>query len=181
MCSNYSQKKDEAKLKLRDKMLVFGAVPRANIRPTDLGPVILPEQDEFVCREMRWGWKVPWDESPLINAKSETLTTLATFKKHLNQRCLLLADGFFEKGVFFHQPAGQTFCLAGLWRDEPNGQRYVMLTATPNATVAPYHQRMPLIVPPEFYDAWLGDDWQRVIAEPDRSPLEKVQRQPELF
>ena len=22
---------------------------------------------------MRWGWQVPWDKSPLINAKSETL------------------------------------------------------------------------------------------------------------
>jgi hypothetical protein len=40
---------------LRDKIVVYGAVPRANIRPTDLGPVILPEDDGFACREMRWG------------------------------------------------------------------------------------------------------------------------------
>ena len=74
MCSRYTYTKDEAKLRLRDKILVFGAVPRANIRPTDLGPVILPEYDGFACREMRWGWGVPWDKSPLINAKSETIT-----------------------------------------------------------------------------------------------------------
>jgi hypothetical protein len=48
---------------------------------------------------MRWGWAVPWDKSPLINAKSETVTTLATFKPHLDNRFLLLADGFHEKGV----------------------------------------------------------------------------------
>jgi putative SOS response-associated peptidase YedK len=99
MCSNYTYKKDEAKLRLRDKIPVFGAVPRANIRPTDLGPVILPEHDGFACREMRWGWAVPWDKSPLVNAKSETLTTLKTFQQHLDNRCLLLADGFYEKGV----------------------------------------------------------------------------------
>jgi hypothetical protein len=51
MCSRYSYNKDEAKLRLRDRILVYGAVPRANIRPTDLGPVILPEDDGFVCRD----------------------------------------------------------------------------------------------------------------------------------
>ena len=84
----------------------------------------------------RWGWQVPWDKSPLVNAKSETLTQLATFKPHLHQRCLLLADGFYEKGILFQQSGQPTFCLAGLWRDEPGGPRYVMLTTTPNATIA---------------------------------------------
>jgi putative SOS response-associated peptidase YedK len=55
MCSRYTYTKDEAKLRLRDRILVFGAVPRANIRPTDLGPVIIPEHEGFACREMRWG------------------------------------------------------------------------------------------------------------------------------
>ena len=75
---------------------VFGAVPRANMRPTDLGPVILPEYEGFACREMRWGWGVPWDKSALINAKSETISTLKTFQPQLDNRCLLLADGFYE-------------------------------------------------------------------------------------
>ena len=44
MCSRYTYTKDEAKIRLRDKIVVYGAVPRANIRPTDLGPVILPEE-----------------------------------------------------------------------------------------------------------------------------------------
>ena len=84
MCSRYTYTKDEAKLRLRDKILVFGAVPRANIRPTDIGPVIVPEYEGFACREMRWGWSVPWDKRPFINAKSETVTTLKTFQPHLD-------------------------------------------------------------------------------------------------
>jgi len=56
MCARYEHNKDEAKIKLREKIYVFGAVPRANIRPTDLGPIVLPEDDDFICREMRWGW-----------------------------------------------------------------------------------------------------------------------------
>ncbi len=47
MCSRYTYTKDEAKLKLRDQILVFGFVPRGDIRPTDLGPVIIPEHDGF--------------------------------------------------------------------------------------------------------------------------------------
>src|ERR1019366_7187233 len=124
MCSRYTYTKDEAKLRLRDKILVFGAVPSANIRPTDLGPVILPEHDGFACREMRWGWSVPWDKGPFINAKSETLTTLNLYDAHLDQRCLLLADGFYEKGVLFRQPNSKLFIIAGLWREESGVQKY---------------------------------------------------------
>ena len=56
-----------------------------------------------------------------------------------------------------------------------------MLTTTPNDSVKPYHHRMPLIVRPEFYDAWLGNDWQTVLENPDKGPLEKLKKQPELF
>jgi len=181
MCANYTYKKNEAKLRLREKIQVFGAVPRANIRPTDLGPVIIPEFQSLACHEMRWGWSVPWDKKPVINAKSETITQLPLFQPHLNQRCLLLADGFYEAGIRFSQPGEPAFCFAGLWREEADGKKYTMLTTTPNETVAKYHNRMPLIVKPELYDAWLGDDWQRVLSEPDRAPLENFQKQPDLF
>ena len=181
MCSNYTYTKNEAKMRLRDKILVFGAVPRANIRPTDLGPIIVPEYDGFACREMRWGWGVPWDKGPFINAKSETVTTLKTFQQHLDNRCLLLADGFFEKGVLFRQAGGQLFCFAGLWRDEIGVKKYTMLTTSPNESVEKYHHRMPFILKPDQYDSWLGDNWRRVLTEPDHAPLEKIQKQAELF
>ena len=42
MCSRYTVKKDEAKIKLREMIQVFGFVPRGDIRPTDFAPVILP-------------------------------------------------------------------------------------------------------------------------------------------
>ncbi len=181
MCAHYTYNKDAAKLKLRDKILVFGCVPHANIRPTDLGPVIVPEFDGFACREMKWGWRVPWDKKPLINAKSETLTSLPTFKPHLEQRCLILADGFFEKGIRFVQPGEPVFALAGLWCADGDGTKYTMLTTTPNASVSPHHNRMPFILRPEQYDSWLGAGWVEALAKPDKSPLEKIQRQPELF
>jgi hypothetical protein len=40
---------------------------------------------------------------------------------------------------------------------------------------------MPFILMPEQFDSWLGDGWQDMLTEPDRAPLEKFQKQPELF
>ena len=40
MCSRHIYTKDEAKLRLRDLIMMFGAVPRAGIRPTDLSQVM---------------------------------------------------------------------------------------------------------------------------------------------
>lgn len=56
-----------------------------------------------------------------------------------------------------------------------------MLTTTPNASVAPYHHRMPFILRADQYDDWLGERWQEVLGRPDHAPLDKVQKQPELF
>jgi hypothetical protein len=42
-------------VKLRDKIVVFGAMTRANIRPTHPGPVIVPEYEDFAGRKMRLG------------------------------------------------------------------------------------------------------------------------------
>jgi putative SOS response-associated peptidase YedK len=178
MCSRYTYNKDEAKLKLRNKIEVFGCVPRGDIRPTDLGPVIIPEHEGF---EMTWGWRVPWDKKPLINAKSETITQLPTFKPQLQNRCLILADGFFEKGIRFIQPGEPLFAMAALWQPDTEGNKFTLLTTTPNASVSPYHHRMPFILRAEQLGAWLGDDWLQVLVNPDRAPLEKIQKQPELF
>jgi len=181
MCSRYTYNKDEAKFKLREQLLVLGRVPKSDIRPTDVGPVIIPEHESFACREMRWGWRVPWDKKPLINAKSETITSLPTWKPHLEHRCLILADGFFEKGIRFVQPGEPVFAMAGLWQSDADGDRFTMLTTTPNASVSPHHHRMPFILRSEQYASWLGDDWFHVLENPDKTPLEKIQRQPDLF
>ena len=89
MCSRYTVKRDEEKIRLRDKIVIYGALPREDIRPTDLAPILIPDDDDFQMTQMRWGWRVPWDKSPLINAKSETLLTLKTYAAHLQNRCLI--------------------------------------------------------------------------------------------
>lgn len=183
MCTDYEGPKPEQKAEIERKIRceVFGFVPRARVRPTDPAPIIIPVEDSLACSEMRWGWTVPWDKAPLVNAKSETLTTLATFKPHLDQRCLILARSFKEGGAQFHQSGWGVFCLAGLWREESSGPRFVMLTTTPSESVAHFHNRMPFLLREEQFPDWLRGDYLKVLAAPDKSPLEKFQKQPELF
>lgn len=181
MCNRYQARREAITVKFRGKVYVLIIKPQEDIRPTDLAPLLVPESDALLVKEMHWGWSVAWDKKPLTNAKSETLTTVATYQPHLHQRCLILADGFYEKGVQFQQPDGSIFAMAGLWREEPSGQKFTMLTCTPNETVAPHHHRMPFLLQPEQYESWLGDDWRDVLPHPDKSPLKKFEKQPGLF
>ena len=59
--------------------------------------------------------------------------------------------------------AGEVFAFAGLWDQwrSPGGQiveSCTILTTTPNSLVADIHDRMPVIVPLDKYDAWLDPD-----------------------
>jgi putative SOS response-associated peptidase YedK len=74
MCSRYTIRRDEVRIRLRDKILIYGAVSPSEIRPTDLAPIIVPDDDDFLLVQMRWGWRVPWAKNPHINARSVSLT-----------------------------------------------------------------------------------------------------------
>ena len=55
------------------------------------------------------------------------------------------------------------FAFAGLWEHwmSPDGSEIetgVIVTTAPNREVAEIHDRMPVILPPESYDAWLMPD-----------------------
>lgn len=51
---------------------------------------------------------------------------------------------------------GKPFALAAIWEHNENtGTGLALLTTPANALVAPVHERMPLILPPRAYAAWL--------------------------
>ena len=79
------------------------------------------------------------------------------------------ADGFFEwlgakearRPVWFHAPDGGLILFAGLYESWQNPQdqqwrrSFTILTTSANGTVAPVHDRMPVILPPDRLDDWL--------------------------
>jgi putative SOS response-associated peptidase YedK len=58
-----------------------------------------------------------------------------------------------------HQPERALFAFAGLWEHWEYQQETVysctIITTAANDKIAPIHDRMPVIITPDFYDCWL--------------------------
>jgi putative SOS response-associated peptidase YedK len=120
--------------------------------------------------------------SRMINARVETLAEKPAFKRALSRRrCLLPADGYYEwyptdqltskgkpvKQPFFIMPRdGGVLAMAGLyeiWRnqevaeDQPGSFLWsaTIITTTAEDCLGHIHDRMPMLVEPDSYDAWL--------------------------
>ena len=148
---------------------------RYNLAPTQaIAVVALDREGVRRLRFMRWGLLPPFVKDPkqfptLINARSEEVLEKPSFSHAMRfRRCLVPADGFYEwtgpKGKrrpFLLRPReGQLIAFAGLyerWRDGAGGEidTVVILTCPANATIAPLHDRMPAVVAPEHFAAWL--------------------------
>lgn len=148
-------------------------VPRYNVAPTQAAPVI-PNVVPRRVAWFRWGLLPSWARDPslaarLINARAETLVEKPAFRDAFRRRrCLVLADGFYEwrregraRAPFrFRRRDGRVFAFAGLWESwrSPEGadlRTFTIITTSANPTVAPIHDRMPVILPREAYDPWL--------------------------
>ncbi|MBI5289627.1 MAG: SOS response-associated peptidase [Chloroflexi bacterium] len=150
--------------------------PRYNIAPTDQHWIVRTKYERRHLLAAKWGLVNSWaadakGAARQINARSETAMTSRAFREAFeSRRCAVPADGFFEwvgakearKPVWFHSPADRQLLLfAGLyesWR-EPKTEKwtrtFTILTTDANETVAPVHDRMPVILPRERLDEWL--------------------------
>jgi putative SOS response-associated peptidase YedK len=149
---------------------------------------------------MRWGLVPSWvkEGAPaqlLINARAETLSQKRTFSKLLSsQRCLIPASGFYE----WQQAAGgkiphyislkdePLFAFAGLYERGADAQGadvffYTIITTTPNALMAPIHNRMPVILSRDEEEFWLNPDEteaERLLPLLKPYPTEKMEAKP---
>ena len=141
-------------------------VPQPCLAPGD--PVLALRQEHGApsAALLLWGLLPEWSKDPLaaarpFNARAETVMDKASFRgPWRHRRCLLPADGFFEKGHRIRRRDGALFWLAGLWdrwigADGSEVESCCVLTTAPNALVAPLHNRMPVILPDGLEQAWL--------------------------
>jgi putative SOS response-associated peptidase YedK len=156
---------------------------RYNIAPTQpIAVVCLDAEGARRFRLMRWGLLPPFVKDPkqfptLINARSEEVLDKPSFRNAARRRrCLVPADGFYEwtgpKGkrrpfLLAPQPP-RLVAFAGLyecWTDPSGGEidTVTILTCQANRTVSALHDRMPVVLEPEHFDAWL--DVEGVAAE----------------
>jgi putative SOS response-associated peptidase YedK len=124
---------------------------------------------------LRWGLVPSWAKSPdtglkMINARVETVTERPAYRRAFERyRCLIVADGFYEwrpasggpkRPFHITRTDGALFGFAGLWSiwHAPDGgtlRTCTILTRAANSTVAPLHDRMPVILDPRHESVWL--------------------------
>ena len=160
--------------------------PRYNVAPTQLAPVVrLNDQGERSGVMLKWGLIPPWADIPsigsrLINARGESVFVKPAFRKAaMERRCLVPISGFYEwqtvKGEkakvpqWIGRPDREPLCLAGLWESWTDRTRsgaapvetFTILTTSPNALLKPLHDRMPVILDPEYWTTWLDRATER--------------------
>lgn len=126
------------------------------------------EEPTFQQLDTTWGIQPSWSKRLLINAQSETVLSKATFKEAIKtHRCLIPCSGWYEwrteqgkkQKYLFSHVNDEPMLMAGIWyfNDSENQSRQlVTLTTTPNSKCAEYHQRMPVIVLPQYRDFWFN-------------------------
>lgn len=126
---------------------------------------IAPTQPVLVGTAEGWAWN-PWGvrlgDRLVINARSET--AFERFGRGIaHRRCLVPADGFYEWAHLgrrrlpfrFHPPGGALWTFGGILHRDKRGDALLVLTTTAHSSVAPYHDRTPVIVPGEDRARWL--------------------------
>ena len=179
MCGRFTLTIDPATLQETFAEYAFPAkfAPRYNIAPTQ--PILaIPNDGANRADFFVWGLIPSWAKDPamgnrMINARAETLAEKPAFRGGFKyKRCLIVADGFYEwkapdsPGVkaktpyYIQMEDRQPFAFAGLWDswNSPDGSAVrscTIITTEPNELMAKLHNRMPVILNPSDYDAWL--------------------------
>ena len=127
----------------------------------------------------QWGLIPSWTKDPSMgnqmkNARAETVSIKPSFKDAFKkQRCLIIADGFYEwaaknkKKVPYHfsLKSGAPFGFAGLYEtwtspDKRTVKTCTIITTDANDLVRPVHDRMPVIVPRDKEARWIDPGMQ---------------------
>ena len=178
MCGRYMITSSfEAMARLFEADLALGLPdePRLNVSPTEPVPVVVSHDGDRTLVPMRWGlipsfYRTANGGPLLINARAEGIATKPAFREAIRERrCLVPADGFYEwqgpkdaRVPWTIRPAaGGLMAFAGLWQDwkGPDGwiSTCAIVTCDANATLAPIHDRMPVVISPDDFALWLGE------------------------
>lgn len=181
MCNRYRTKVDRRQytdafgVASEDTFEFWGT--EREVYPKRPGFIIREFDGRRVISEALWGLiprraREPNPKFRPNNARAETFERTFPFSVvWKDRRCLIPVDSFFEyrhpetgrPQLHHFTPAdGQPVAMAGFWDtwEGPDGpvETYTMLTTAASPFVAKIHnkgRRMPLILPPENYAAWL--------------------------
>ncbi|MCL2151529.1 MAG: SOS response-associated peptidase [Oscillospiraceae bacterium] len=137
--------------------------------PTNIAPVVTVGGVETI----KWGFPHWKGAGVIINARAETAREKTLFRKPLaERRCVVTSSGFFEwrhvdgkkkkDKHLLRRPGERAVYMAGvvdvfLDASGCDYSAFVILTTCANSSVAPIHNRMPVILAPDELEYWLND------------------------
>ena len=144
-----------------------GGVPNfqpRDVRITERAPILRAASAEPAALDLverRWSWPGP-SGKPVFNYRGEGR------RFDPAERCVVLADGFYEftapadpkakrkERWLFTWPGHDWFGIAGIVRHDPGvGEAFTMLTCPPGPDIAPYHDRQVVLLSPRDCFGWL--------------------------
>ena len=128
----------------------------------------------------RWGFIPHWSKAKqadykMINARKEGIWEKPSFRSAIKyRRCLIPASGFYEwkktgsykQPYFITIPGSDLFSMAGIWEtweDKSLGEvmdSCAILTTEARGVMKDIHDRVPVIIDPSGYTAWLDPQVQ---------------------
>ena len=149
----------------KDWKLELGVLDR-DIHPGDTAPVIVAAGDQGgslrVCRQ-KWGYPGPGGKGLVFNARSESVFEKRMFRDSVSQRRAAVPVSWFyewnknKEKFTFTKEGSRILFLAGFYGRYEDGDRFVILTTQANASMAPVHSRMPLVLEREQVREWILD------------------------
>lgn len=179
MCGRYASTRSAA-----DLAELFDAVDETdgvlvadfNVAPTDPAPIVRTSarSEAPVLSVGRWGLVPNWSRDAsgaarMINARVETVSESRAFARSFQERrCLVPVDGWYEwrrvagagkQPYFMTRPESLVF--GGIWSTWGAGSSrlltFSILTRPALGDLSLIHDRMPLVLEPSQWAAWLGD------------------------
>ena len=162
---------------------------RFNVAPTYAVPLVRETSAGRDALLVRWGLVPFWADDPsignrLANARGDTVSAKPSFRAAFKaRRGLMPADLFYEWQVIAGQKVKQPWCMrmpdaepfsfGAIWerwtpKDQSDAEPLVtcaIITTEPNGVMTPIHDRMPVIIAPADYDAWLNPKTLPAIAQ----------------
>ena len=136
--------------------------------PGGLSLVVLrnPETGDRVLATMRWGLQGTEDDSkPVLYVRAEATASRSPFREALRRRrCIVPMDSYVQQagpegaaGRYVISLAdGAQIAVAAIWQDAIDGPHFAIVTCRANEAVSVIHHRMPVILPPQAWPAWLA-------------------------
>ena len=132
-----------------------------DVRISERAPIVRAGAEAVELVERRWSWPGPTGK-PVFNFRGEGRRFAPA------ERCVVLADGFYEftppedpkakkkDRWLFTWPGHDWFGIAGIVRDDAKvGEAFTLLTCEPGADIAPYHNRQVVVLSPAECFGWL--------------------------